>query len=114
MRGSVVVVGGEPNDPWAACLQAVMRIGIAAEDDRPQEARYQLAVDVDGFAEDAITALSGTDRKHVERLCRYLLRGPWSMDRLSNNERTGMLCIKCANRTGGVSCSRNPPLLAIR
>jgi len=75
-------------DALGQCTRLALTAGHrshASDDDDvpiPTQAKRKLAVDVGGFNLEATVAINGEDRDALERMCRYLLRGPVALERL--------------------------------
>jgi hypothetical protein len=66
-------------------------------------------VDVEGFNLDATVTIQGMDRTRMERLCRYLLRGPLALDRLTiNDESNAVHALRKPDRHGRTTLVMTP------
>jgi hypothetical protein len=105
-----------PADPVQACVQMALFAGERTGDETPiKKVRHRLAVDVEGFNLDATTTIQGTDRTRMERLCRYLLRGPLALDRLTiNDQGNAVYALRKPDRHGRTTLVMTPGQLMAR
>ena len=109
----------DENDPMKACTQLALFAGARVPEKASAPARRpagnKLAVEIGGFNLEATTVIAAHDRDGLERMCRYLLRGPLALDRLSiDDDGTARYALKRPDRHGRTTLVLSPHELIAR
>jgi hypothetical protein len=112
-------VASDENDPLAACSREALQAGNRSrgdDDPPPVPSRgKKLAVELNGFNLEATTLIAGNDRKSLEHMCRYLLRGPLALERLHiNDDGNAEYELKRPDRHGHTTLTLTPHQLIAR